>query len=218
MKKAPEVWDVVERLKWGHRFEPFTDDELRTLQVYSQHARGLAERPLFSKPLRFAFASTAEKPERLQYAGEDALRSTSMHFRQLWSKEERTRFEKVHELIRTHIRGGRIDGVDLKPVLGSVMSRYQSAKAYEAMKHVWADDPMGEPKESFSAEYVIECWLYSDPFHTDDDKVKFRESWTPEGFDFTVIKAMRSVAALMWELDVLVQGALEEAEGAAVAA
>lgn len=211
-KPEKTVWDVADDITWGHRFESFTLEELRKLEVFTVHAVELAERPFFSSPINFSFkASPEESYQRLAHAGDDALRSVAMNFRQLWSPKERSRFEKVHELLRTHAKPGVVDGVDLSELLSSLERRYRVAKAEVAMKHVWVHDPMGQPKETFTVDFVIDRWLYSGKFHTEDDKQDFVESWNPTTYEYTVIKWMRRVAVLMWELDILVRGALEEA-------
>jgi hypothetical protein len=219
MSKAKKtVWDFAGGIAWGDRFESFTPEELNTLEVFSSNAQELAERPFFSSPINFSFkASPEESYQRLAHAGDDAMRSVSMNFRQLWSKDEPRRFEKVHELVRTHAKPGAADGVDIAALLSSLMRRYQEAKAEVAMKHVWKDDPMGEPKETFTAELVIDTWLYGGAFHTDADKRAFVKSWIPSTYEFTFVKAMRRTAVLMWELDVLVRGAIEEAAAVTVA-
>lgn len=211
-KSAKTVWDIPEDFQWGDRFESFSPDELRRLETYHELARDMGERPFFSSSVKMSFkASPEESYQHLEHAGDDALRSVSMTFRQMWS-DQPTRVEGVHQLLYDHAKRGSADGVDVRALLSSIIRRYNAAKSEEMMKHVWEHDPFGEPKASFSAEYVIDQWFYSGTrFHWDDDKQAFVESWSREAIEFSYIKAMQNVAGVMWELDVMVAGALEEA-------
>jgi hypothetical protein len=70
--------------------------------------------------------------------------------------------------------------------------------------------PGGKPKDVIRARQVIEDWLYSGPFHAKKDKIERVKRWSPTAYEFTVTKAIHAVVGVMWELQIIVMGALGE--------
>ncbi len=65
-------------------------------------------------------------------------------------------------------------------------------------------------KDVVRARQVIEDWLYSGPFHAKKDKVERVKRWSPTSYGFTLAKAIHEIAGVMWELQIIVMGALGE--------
>jgi hypothetical protein len=78
------------------------------------------------------------------------------------------------------------------------------------MKCVWADDPMGEPKDVIRARQVVDDWLYSGPFHAKKDRIERIKRWTPTSYEFTLTKAIRAIVGVVWELHIIVMGTVGE--------
>jgi hypothetical protein len=133
----------------------------------------------------------------------------TMSFRQLWDNKEPTRFEAIRDLLRSHALPAR-GGVDVVVLLDVLGGRYKEATRAVMLKGVWAHDPMGEPKDVICARQVIEDWLYSGPFHAKKDKIERVERWSPTAYEFTLTKAIHAVVGVMWELQIIVMGALGE--------
>jgi len=132
-----------------------------------------------------------------------------MSFRQLWDAKEPARFGAIRDLLRGHALPAR-DGVDIALLLDVLGSRYKDATRAVMMKGVWDDDLMGEPREVIRAQQVIEDWLYSGQFHAKRDKVARIERWSRTTYEFTLAKAIHLVVGVMWELHIVVIGALGE--------
>ncbi len=205
-----DFFDTLVTTDWDQRFESFDDEQLWQLQRYNELAHELGTSSFFSQPLRFSFkASADESYQRLHHAGYDSLRSMTMSFRQLWDTKEPTRFEAIRDLLRSHASPAR-GGVDVVVLLDALGGRYKEATREVMMKGVWADDPVGEPKEVIRARQVIEDWLYSGPFHAKKDKIERVKRWSPTAYEFTLTKSIHAVVGVMWELQIIVIGALGE--------
>lgn len=201
-----DFFDTLAELDWAGRFESFDPSERQILRRYHELAQDLGQRPFFAKLQRLAFkASPEESYERLEHAGDDALRSMTMTFRQLWMVREPARFETVRGVLRKRAAPQRGD-VDVTRLLDELGRRYSRARKDEMMRHVWIDDPMGEPKEIFVAEQVIDDWLYGGTFHSDDGRAKRVRSWSKTQYEWSLIKSINALAAVMWELDIVVGG------------
>lgn len=210
-----DFFDTLLAVDWDRRFEPFDEEQLWQLRRYNVLAHELGTSSFFARPLRFSFkASADESYQRLDHAGYDSLRSMTMSFRQLWDKKEPTRFEAIRHVLRSHTltAPGGVGTVVLLDVLGA---RFKEATRAVMMKDVWADDPLGKPKEVTRARQVIEDWLYSGPFHAGRDRIERVERWSPTAYEFTLTKAIHAVVGVMWELQIIVMGALGEVVTAA---
>lgn len=213
MRVGPlDLFDTLASTDWRGRFDDFDETELRRLRLYDKLAHELGHSSFFSQPLTFSVkASPEERYRRLEHAGHDALRSMTMTFRQLWSNKEPARFEAIRALLRNRALPAH-DRVEVVPLLDLLGSRLKQAAAGEMMKHVWKDDPFGTPIEVTYARQVIDDWLYAGPFHADEEKIERVERWSPETYEFTLAKAIRSVSYVFWELHIVVGGALRAVE------
>jgi hypothetical protein len=117
-------------------------------------------------------------------------------------------------MLRSHARPTR-DGVDILEFLDAIGTRFKRATSEEMMKSVDRDDPFGDPIDVTSAREVIDDWLYGGAFHTDEDRAERVRRWSPVTYEFTLAKALHSVAYVMWELHVVVGSALSAATEAA---
>lgn len=213
-----DYWDTLAATNWSDRFESFSETELERLLLYTALATGLAHEEFHQQPLRLSVkASPEESYTRVEHAGHTQLRSMTMVFRQLWENGERAEFQSVRALLRKRAREAE-GGANTVLLLDLLGKRYKAAARAEMMRHVWADDPMGKPKEVFRARQVINDWLYAGPFHTDPEKVARVQSWSQPAYTYSLAEAIRRVAAVMWELDLIVQGALPPGRSKSIAA
>ena len=202
-------FDALVRLDAHHRFESFSPDEVVVLKRYRELCAEMAQTSFFQAPVRLSFkASPEESYERLEHAGDDQLRAMTMRFRQLWMQKEPTRFHAVLALLRRHVTSGaeRDETIGLLDELGR---RHRGARRTGLMKHVWADDPMGAPIRDFDAEQVIDDWFNGGQFHSDPDAMRRVRGWSSTSYEWSLIKAVRAITGVLWELDVLVGAALE---------
>jgi len=211
-------WDTIATERWADRFEPFTKKEQSTLRLFTGLARDLGEEEFHQEPLRLSVkASPEESYARLEHAGRTQLRSMTMVFRQLWSPSEPAEFGKVLAILRERVKASA-EGAEALKLLDILEESYEQASDAEMMRHVWEHDPMGKPKEVFTAKQVIRDWLYSGPFHTDKARAERVKSWSKVQYEYSLIKAVIGLAGPMWELSLVVQGALDEPPAAAIAA
>jgi hypothetical protein len=203
-----DFFDTLASTDWHGRFAPFTTPQLRQLRRYHELAHELGRSSFFSQRLTFSVkASPEERYQRLEHAGHDALRSMSMSFRQLWDASEPARFDAVRQLLRGNARPPR-DQVDVRVLLDVLGSRFKAATRSDMMRIVWQDDRLGEPKEVIRARQVIDDWLYSGPFHADEDRIARVGRWSSTAYEFTLAKALHAIAGVIWELQIVVGGAL----------
>jgi hypothetical protein len=212
-----DVFDTLVETNWTSRFESFTDDELRRLRLYDQLADELGRRSFFSSPQRLSVKlSVEESYSRLEHAGEDSLRSMAMTFRHVWQPGEPANFDSIRSLLRSRAAPSRAgaEAVGLLDVLGK---RFKEARREEMMKHVWEDDPMGKPKKVFRASQVVDDWINGYAFHKDSDKAERVASWSPTQYEWTLTKAINEFAGVIWELHIVVMGALSAVDELATA-
>lgn len=210
-----DFWDTLATVDWSARFEPFDDDQMWRLRRYSELAHELGKSTFFSAPIEFSFKASAEESyERLDHAGDDALRSMAMSFRQLWEDGEPAQFQTVRNLLRAHLLLPR-DRVDTRLLLDVLGQRYRGARREVMMKDVWEDDPIGEPKAVIRAEQVVNDWLYSGPFHGDKDKIARVARWSDTAYELSLIKAINGITGVIWEMQIVVMGATGELSVAA---
>lgn len=213
-----DVFDTLVETDWNSRFESFTDDELRRLRLYDQLAPELGRRSFFSSPQRLSVKSSAEESySRLDHAGEDSLRSMAMTFRHLWQPGEPANFESIRSLLRDRAAPSPpgAEAVKLLDVLGK---RFKDVRRKEMLKHVWADEPMGKPIKVFRATQVVDDWLNGYAFHKDTDKAERVASWSATQYEWSLIKAIHDFAGVMWELHIVLMGAVAAAEAAVAVA
>lgn len=208
-----DIYAAVASDGWGARFDSLTPEELGSLRLYDRLCRELGESTFFSERATFKFGAEGEQ---LGHAGADALRSMSMSFRQLWMPKEPAQFHRVLGILRRRTKPHSGD-LDTRAVLDELGRRYRSARREVMMKHVWADDPVGEPKDTFDAERVIEDWLNGGRFHSDADAEARVASWSPLAYEWSLIKALHGVAGVMWELHFVVISVLASEPDAAAA-
>lgn len=220
MVVGPQTFfDALATLDVGSRFEPLTESQLDALGRYHQLAGELGTSTFFSGPVRLSVkASAAESYERLEHAGFDPLRSMTMSFRQLWMSKEPTRFHAILNILRSAIPTNGLGSTRTRAVLDHLGRRHRHARAISLMKHVRVDDPMGRPIREFTAEQVIDDWLYGGAFHFDPDAAERVASWSPNAYEWSLIKAITAVAGVCWELDLLVGAILEQQRPSALAA
>jgi hypothetical protein len=205
-----DFFETLASIDWHGRFAPFTTTQLRQLRRYHELAHELGRSSFFSQRLTFSVkASPEESYQRLEHAGNDALRSMSMSFRQLWDAKEPARFDAVRQLLRDHALLPR-DQVDVRVLLDVLGSRFKAATRSDMMRIVWEDDPMGKPKEVIRARHVIDDWLYSGPFHADEERIARVERWSSKAYEFTLAKALHTIVGVLWELQIVVGGVLED--------
>lgn len=200
-----DFFDTLAETNWSDQFESFSAEERERLRLYSSLAYDLGQEDFHQEPLELSVrASPEESYQRLEHAGRTQLRSMAMVFRQLWMQGEPARFNDMRNLLRRRAAPGASDVLTMLDLLGA---RYKAAAREVMMKNVWADDPMGEPISVVRAEQVIDDWLYSGPFHTDAEKVERVRAWSAVPYEYSLAKSILGVAAVMWEMDLIVQDA-----------
>jgi hypothetical protein len=183
------------------RFESFTDEERATLRRYHVLCTELEESSFHNEPASMSMRETVQ----VRHAGFDSIRSMSMTFRQLWMQGEPARMQTVLSLLRRRAKPPDLDDdFDVISVLDELGRRFKEARREELMKHVWADDMFGEPKESFRAEGIIQDWFYSGRFHEDMDAAARVAGWSSEAYEWSLVKAFIHLTNVMCELHVLV--------------
>jgi hypothetical protein len=205
-----DFFETLASTDWHGRFAPFTTPQLRQLRRYHELAHELGRSSFFSQRLTFSVkASPEESYQRLEHAGYDALRSMSMSFRQLWDAKEPARFDAVRQLLRDHALPPRYQ-VDVRVLLDVLGSRFKAATRSDMMRIVWEDHPLGKPKEVIRARQVIDDWLYSGPFHADEERIARVERWSSKAYEFTLAKALHAIVGVLWELLIVVGAVLED--------
>jgi hypothetical protein len=205
-----DFFDTLAQLDWSGRFESFSAAELRMLRRFDELAADLGRRSFFATPQRLAVkAGPDESYERLEHAGEDALRSMAMSFRRLQLHDEPARFEPVLKLLLDHLSPDDPRGYT-HGLLTHLGRRYRQARRTELMKQVWEDDPFGEPIRVVRAQRVIDDWFNAGPFHGDEQKSQRVAAWSPVAYEWSFVKAVHGIAAVIWELHVIVMLLLEE--------
>lgn len=213
------LFDALAAMDVRPRFESFDDSDLDLLARYHHVCRALGSSTFLSNPVRFSVkAAPDESYERLDHAGRDPLRSMAMDFRQLWMKKEPARFHAVLNVLRRGVATSSPLAENTRTVLDHLGRRHRDERNTSLMKHVWADDPMGPPIREFTAEHVIDDWLYGGAFHFDADAAGRVASWSPVAYEWSLVKALTRIAGVCWELDLLVGATLEHQRPAALAA
>ncbi len=203
-----DFFETLASTDWHRRFAPFTPSQLGQLRRYHELAHELGRSSFFSQRLTFSVkASPEESYQRLEHARHDALRSMSMSFRQLWGASEPARFDAVRQLLRDHVLPPR-DQVDVHVLLDVLGNHFKAATRSDMMRIVWKDDPLGKPKEVIRARQVIDDWLYSGPFHADEDRIARVGRWSNTAYEFTLAKALHAIVGVIWELQIVVGGVL----------
>jgi hypothetical protein len=212
-----DLFDTLLALDWAGRFESFNADELRRLELYDSLAVELGERPFFAQPQVLTLKAGPDgSSQDLQHAGEDPLRSMAMTFRQLWMTGEPAEFQGVRGMLRKRAKSPR-DRVDVVVPLDELGRRYRDATREVRMKDVDRADPFGEPLRVHRARQVIDDWLYSGPFHTEPARVQRVQAWSRPGYEWALVESINEIASVMWELHLVVRGALAASSTAAAA-
>jgi hypothetical protein len=210
--------DALVSMDVRSRFESFDDSERNLMVRYHEVCRALGSSTFFSNPVRLSVkAAPDESYERLDHAGRDPLRSMTMDFRQLWMKKEPVRFHAVLGLLRRRAVSAPLAD-NTEAILDLLGRRHRRERGVGLMKHVWADDPMGPPIREFTAEQVIDDWLNGGAFHFDADAADRVASWSPAAYEWSLVKAVRGIAGVCWELDILVGAIVEYQRSTALAA
>lgn len=202
-----DFFDTVVTTDWQRRLTAFASDERRVLELFLQRAGELGQRTFFASPHKLTVDGHGE---RIEHAGEDALRSMALTFRHLWQPGEPARFHTVLALIRSHVDRAAVDSEHTEALVDLIGVRYREACREVQMKHVWKHDPFGKPKEVFRASRVIDDWMNGVAFHSDEDKAGRVGSWSPVAYEWALVKSMHDIALVMWELHLIVADLLTD--------
>jgi hypothetical protein len=93
--------------------------------------------------------------------------------------------------------------------LDGIGCRYRATLKTKLMSGGDRKNPMVDVEES-SAEQVISDWLYFGAAHWDEEKAERVNQWSKVGYEFSLSKAVIAVLNVYWELDLLIQGLLNE--------
>jgi hypothetical protein len=197
------LFDALASTDVGSRFGRFDFEDLDLLLRYHHICRALASSTFFSNPVRLSVkVAPDERYRRLDHAGRDPLRSMAMDFRQHWMKKEPARFHAILLILRRGIAPGP-HALQTRAILDHLGRRHRDKMKATLMRHVWADDPMGPSVREFTAEQVIDDWLYGGAFHFDADAARRVESWPSTHYEWSLINPITAIAGVCWELDLL---------------
>lgn len=206
---AKDLFDTLVETDWSGRFESFNAADVRRLRLYDRLASDLGHASFFAQPQRLsAKASAEESYERFEHAGTDTLRSMTMIFRQLWQPGEAAQYDAIRALLREHAKPTQ-RGAEAVVLLDAIGKRFKAKRRDVLMKHVWEHDPVGKPIRVFRAAGVLDDWFNGVLFHPDEDKEQRVRAWSPTAYEFSAVKAINRIAGVMWELHIVVAGALE---------
>jgi hypothetical protein len=206
-----DLFDTLVQTDWSGRFESFDIAETRRLRLYHRLASELGHASFFAKPQTLSLkVSPEESYELFEHAGEDALRSMTMIFRQLWQEGETTQYEAIRSLLRGHAKETE-RGVEAVALIDALGKRFKAERRQVLMKRVWEHDPVGEPIREVRAARVLDDWFNGALFHPDEEKAQSVRVWSATAYEFSAAKAVNRIAAIMWELDLIVGGVLATA-------
>lgn len=203
-----DLFDTLAETDWTARFESFDAAETRRLRLYDRVASDLGHASFFAQPQRLSVkASPDESYERFEHAGDDALRSMTMIFRQLWQPGEPAHYGAIRSLLRIHAKPTP-RGAEAVVLLDVIGKRFKAERRNVLMKHVWEDDPVGEPIREFRAARVLDDWFNGVLFHPDEEKEQRVRAWSPTAYEFSAVKAINRISGVMWELHIVVAGVI----------
>jgi hypothetical protein len=187
-------------------FGPFDAARLEHLRRYSRVCGQLNRREVLRRPIRFSFsAGPTGGGEALEHAGEEALRSAMVDFRLLWMDGEPTQFGRLRNLVRAHVddstEAGR-DALEILDALGKDMSDARREIAFGGR------DPSGVVHPTGRAVDVIEDWLYGVCFHQDEERAARVAAWSPQTYEFMLLRSVNNIANVCFAFAVLVDGIL----------
>lgn len=191
----------------SNAFLPFGSEEIATPQRYHELCVALGESDFFGQRVRFHFGSEGET---LEHAGYNDLVAMLADFRQLWMKREQTRFDKVLEMVRARAQPEtRTASQQARRQLTDLEQRYAKARERPMMSFVDPRNPMNVI-DHVPAERALDDWLYSGVFHLNKNKAARSEGWGATAYEYTITKIVHDYVGLLWELDIVVQGILNE--------
>jgi hypothetical protein len=133
-----------------------------------------------------------------------------MDFPQLWMKGERTFFPRLRNRLRRNaVARAAPSSQEAVTQLDGIGRRYTTALNETMMSFVDPSRPLVSIK-NFTAEDIINNWLYAGAMHWDEEKVAFVERWSKVSYEFQLSKAIHALCDSYWELDLLVQRILNE--------
>jgi len=206
-----DLLQAIADVRCADAFQGFDSVQATTLRRYHELCAALGESGFLSQRVRLTVkASRQESYEKLDHAGPAELRSAMMDLRQLWMQGDRTHFPTVRKMLRrSALAIGSSASEEAVQQLDGIGRRYKQALNTTLMSLVDPDNPMVRVKD-ISAEQVIDDWLYAGAAHWDEDRDARVKMWSKVSYEFSLSKALHALCDSYWELDVLVQGILDE--------
>jgi hypothetical protein len=213
--QQPEQMESFATLDCEEAFSPFSSDDLARLRRYLDICESLAERRFFTERINFSARISIDRPnyENLEHAGEDALRSAVLDFRQLWMDKEITHFPTIRNRLRRRaVSKGTVESAIAISELDRLGKKYSDERNRSMMRRVHPENPT-QAIAHIRAHQVVEDWLYGGVIHFDPDSAARVKAWPPSTYEWTLIKSIHGLVKVYLELTVLVDRILNREAG-----
>ncbi|MFT3864070.1 MAG: hypothetical protein QM729_07350 [Solirubrobacterales bacterium] len=198
----------IDAIDPARSFGPFTEEELETLRAFSRVCGQLNSRALLTEGVRFSFeAGVAGAGQRIEHAGDDALRSAMMDFRLIWMSDEPTYFPRLRNKVRARIDLALPQGVEAQAAIDLLGREFGEARREKALGFRVAEGPEGI--RWHTAEEVIDDWISGVAFHGDRDRAARVGAWEQSSYEIQLIKAVNRISNVWFAFEVLVRAILD---------
>jgi hypothetical protein len=202
-----ERFETIAALDVRAAFVDFEPDEIRALRAYTEVCGDLNARQLLREGARFNFsAGVAGEGERLEHAGEEALRSAMNDFRLLWADGEPTQFSRVRGILRRRIAPAVTSGSEAAAALDALKKDMSDARKKVVLggQHPGT----GETYPVTRAAELIDDWLFGVSIHRDADRAGRVAAWPPQTYEWMLVSSVNDITNVCLALAVLVDGVL----------
>lgn len=164
-------------------FAPFKAGEVRQLRRYLQVCDQLVD-SAWGQDGTLNFHLGAHKGERvemrIEYPGEEALRSFLVLLRQLYLEKEQANFAKVAKLLRSHARVMTTSAREATlAAIDHHRNAYRNALLHPMIGMKDQSTPKADPSAAkwLTAKEILDDYLYGEHFHWDEDRARRLEHW-----------------------------------------
>ena len=196
----------------AHAFKQFDVEDLRDLEAFAGLCARLTDRVLFQQGTRFHFSASVTDGvhQRLEHAGEDALRSMMMDFRRLWMSGEPTFFPRVRNKVRSHADPEMPQGAAALAVIDLLGKEFKEA-CEEGVLGVLRQGVPENPDNIkwIKAHEVVNDWINGDAFHGDPARQARVERWETSSYEFVLIKGVNRITNIWLAFCVLLDAILD---------
>jgi hypothetical protein len=193
-------------------YTPFSDEEVRRLERFTDRVRALGNSSFFEHPghrMKATFTQGYVFDVRVDSPGEEAVRAVMPLFRELYTDENPTSARAVLNILRRHARAR-----------GTVASK-AVLREMESLRNALTERKQSDPRAAFLEEgregprpprEIIDVWLNGEYFHFDEPKaVELAEGGgAVEPMRMILHSAVRDFAQVWKHIAVRVEAALDE--------